>query len=165
MLTAITIVILAFMLKKRVRHSFESARDKILLTVNGKTNNKADSFCVSYIHSHGLRIVNAQNVDEKDATSANVKLIQGNAVILLKFKNGAVARAPGEFNSNNQVLIKLPFAGEMLFKHSVCGCENIAPQIILIITEIIGIIFLLIGLFLILVKESDDSIKNSHSPK
>ena len=155
LLFAIGIIIFAFVVKKQVHDAFIKAKNEVLLTANGKEVGKVGKFRISYIHSHGTQIVNAEPLFDEDIKDANVQLIRGDEVVSLRFKRGATTSGSGPFKSENIVVVKSPFDGEMLFKYVVCGCENIGPQILIFIAIGLGAIFLLIGLLLIIKKKGN----------
>lgn len=155
-LLAIGILIFSLVVKKQVNDAFQNAANEVLLTANGKQVGKAGEFHVSYIHSHGTKIVNAEPLFNEDAKNANVELIRGNETVYLRFKHGATTRGGGPVGSKNKVIVKTPFDGKILFKNGVCGCENIGPQILVFIAIGLGSIFTLIGLILIIKKKGSN---------
>lgn len=155
-LIAIGIVIFSLVVKKQVNDAFQNAVNEILLTANGKQVGKAGAFRVSYIHSHGTKIINAEPLFDEDAKNADVELIRGDEIVYLRFKDGATTRGGGPVGSENTVIVKSLFDGEILFKYGVCGCENIGPQILVFIAIGLGSIFTLIGLILIIKKKGSN---------
>ena len=163
-LLAISIITFSLIVKKQVNDAFQNAQNEVLLTADGRKVGKAGEFHISYIYSHGTQIVNAEPLFDEDIKNANVELMRGDEVVYLRFENGATTRGGGSVGSDNIVVVKAPFDGKMIFKYGVCGCENIGPQMLVFIAIALGLIFILIALFLIIKKKSNQSSSGNPAP-
>ena len=148
--------------KRRIQDRFETARANSIISSDQIAINTEVEVDTTYVYSHQkIRIQNAERKSETESTAHLTVKIADEEYWDLVYSDGSelmvgVYEGPLHVSKNQEI------RGNIEFFNFTCGCEIFAPSIIYYGSLAIGFILTLLGLFLILKKDSNKPQRTIH---